>query len=259
LNAIGRAQEILGRDEISPAGREWRARAFELAEALFQSIRMQLSVLRYKAIAIGRGANLDAIDYGLNNRGWLEERFAEIRAMDTESNRLAKISEILNWTNPGPGGFYDDLGDPRQQSHLVMGDGFEKDPEFRGSALIGFGARRPDQGWRVSWYSDAESLFDAPLRMRYTDLDPSAQYKIRVVYGGDMLRVPVRLVANGDVEIHRYRQKASPVAPAEFTVPRQATSKGTLDLEWTRPEGLGGNGRGCQVSEVWLIRVPEGK
>ena len=74
-----------------------------------------------------------------------------------------------------------------------------------------------------------------------------------------MLRVPVRLVANGNVEIHGYQQKPSPVAPAEFTVPRQATSKGTLDLEWTRPAGLGGNGRGCQVSEVWLIRVPEGK
>jgi hypothetical protein len=259
LTAMTRAQEILDRDDLAPGAREYRARAFELAEALFQSIRMQLSVARYKAIAIGRGANLDAIDYGLNNRGWLEERFAEIRAMNTESDRLAKISEILNWTNPGPGGFYDDLGDPRQEAHLVMGEGFEKDPEFRNSALIGFGARRPDQGWRVSWYRDAESLFDAPLRMRYTDLDPTAQYKIRVVYGGDMLRVPVRLVANGNVEIHGYRQKAFPVAPAEFTVPRQATKNGTLDLEWTRPAGLGGNGRGCQVSEVWLIRVPDAK
>ena len=42
-----------------------RARVFELAEALFQSIRMQLSVPRYKAIAVGRGANLDTIDVPL--------------------------------------------------------------------------------------------------------------------------------------------------------------------------------------------------
>ena len=185
LNALTRAQEILDADNLTPRAREWRARTFELAEGLFQSIRMQLSVVRYQAIAVGRGANLDAIDYGLNDRGWLEDRFAEIRALTSEGDRLAKISDILNWTNPGPGGFYDDLGNLRQQPHLVKGEGFDKDPEFRHSALIGFGSRRPDQGWRVSWYRDAESMFDAPLRMHYADLDPAAQYKVRVTYAGD--------------------------------------------------------------------------
>ena len=60
---------FLSSDNLTARAREWRARTFELAEALFQSIRMQLSVVRYQAIAVGRGANLDAIDYGLNNRG----------------------------------------------------------------------------------------------------------------------------------------------------------------------------------------------
>ncbi len=255
MRAMERAQDILDTDAVTWRARERRARVFELAEALFQSIRMQLSVVRYQAIAIGRGANLDAIDYGLNDRAWLENRFTQIRAIDNEHERLAKIDEIVNWTNPGPGGFYDDLGNPRQQPHLVHGEGFDKDPEFRHTALMGFGAR-PDMGWRVSWVTDAESLFDAPLRMRYTDLDPTAHYKIRVVYGGDMRRVPIRLVANGGIEVHPYRQKPYPVAPVEFDVPQQATQSGTLELEWTRPAGLGGNGRGCQVSEVWLIRVP---
>jgi hypothetical protein len=257
LNAIARAQQILDSSNLTLRAREWRARTFELAEALFQSIRMQLSVVRYQAIAVSRGANLDAIDYGLNNRGWLEERFAEIRAMNSESDRLARIADILNWTNPGPGGFYDDLGNVRQQPHLLKGEGSDRDPEFRRSALIGFGARRPDQGWRVSWYRHAESLFDAPLRMHYDELDSSAQYKVRVVYAGDMLGVPIRMVANGKIEIHGYRAKPVPVAPLEFTLPREATRTGKLDLDWTRPAGLGGNGRGCQVAEVWLIRVPQ--
>jgi hypothetical protein len=259
LNAIAKAEEVLNADKLGESARAFRARTFELAEALFQSIRMQLSVIRYQAIAIGRGANLDAIDYGLNNRGWLEQRFAEIRSTNAEADRLARISEILNWTNPGPGGFYDDLGDLRRQPHLVAGEPYDKDPEFRKSPLIGFGGRRPDQGSRVSWYTDAESLFDAPLRMHYDELDPQAQYKIRVVYGGDMSKVPVRLVANGSIEIHGYRQKPMPVAPLEFTIPREATRTGKLDLEFTRPVGLGGNGRGAQVSEVWLIRVAESK
>ena len=52
----------------------------ELAEALYQSIRMQLNVERYKAISLGRGANLDTIDVPLNNRRWLRQRFAELRS-----------------------------------------------------------------------------------------------------------------------------------------------------------------------------------
>jgi len=32
------------------------------------------------------------------------------------------------------------------------------------------------------------------------------------------------------------------------------TAGGQLELRWSREPGLGGNGRGCQVSEVWLIR-----
>ena len=259
LNAIHRAQEVLDTGNLTLRAQEYRARAFELAEALYQSVRMQLSVARYQAIAIGRGANLDAIDFGLNNRGWLEERFAEVRAAGSEPERLAKISEIVEWTNPGPDGYYDDLGDVRRQPHLVKGVGFAKDPESRESALIGFGARRPDEGWRVSWYNHAESLFDAPLRMRYNDLDPTAQYKVRVTYAGDSLRVPIRMVANGNVEIHGYLAKKLPIEPVGFMIPRTATSSGKLDLEWTRPAGLGGNGRGSQVAEVWLMRVAETK
>jgi hypothetical protein len=63
------------------------------------------------------------------------------------------------------------------------------------------------------------------------------------------------MMANGNVEIHGYLAKKLPIEPVEFMIPRTATSSGKLDLEWTRPAGLGGNGRGSQVAEVWLIRV----
>jgi len=228
---IAAAEAVLDFDVRTDKVRELRARVFELAEALFQSIRMQLSVKRYKAIAIDRGANLDAIDRDLNDRVWLK-------------SHIHNVSEILNWTNPGEGGFYDDLGNAGRQPHLVPGE----------STLIGFADRRPDQGSRVSWFNDAESLFDEPLRMRYSGLDPQARYKVRVVYGGDMVKVPVRLAANGNIEIHPYLPKPNPPAPLEFDIPGEATRGGTLMLEWTRPPGLGGNGRGCQVAEVWLIK-----
>ncbi len=250
--AMAAAEQTLEEDAATPSAREFRSRAFELAEALFQSIRMQLSVVRYQAIAIGRGANLDAIDYPLNDRIWLENRFAEIRQLKTEPERLAKLDEIVNWTNPGPGGFYDDLGNAAAQPHLLTGEGFAKDPELRHTAFIGWGNPSPNRGGRVSTYDQAETLFDEPLRMRYADLDPAAQYKIRVSYGAG--RGTIRLFANGKTQIHDYVNKQSLPPVAEFEIPREATKTGTLTLEWTRPEGRGGAGGGNQVSEVWLVR-----
>jgi hypothetical protein len=42
----------------------------------------------------------------------------------------------------------------------------------------------------------------------------------------------------------------------EFTIPAEATADSTLKLSWTREPGLGGNGRGCEVAEVWLMQIP---
>ncbi len=118
---------------------------------------------------------------------------------------------------------------------------------------MGFGLE-PRRGARVSWYTQAETLGDTPLRMRYTGLDRTAGYKVRIVYSVDAPKIPVRLVANGTYEIHGFREKPMPMAPIEFDIPQAATASGELMLEWTKPTGGGGNGRGVQVAEIWLIR-----
>jgi hypothetical protein len=251
LAAMKQAEAILERSDTEKVGTAWRARVHELAEALFQSIRMQLSVERYQAISVGRGANLDTLDVPLNNRRWLRQQFAEIRDLALESDRLKRIDALVNWTDPGPGGFYDDLGNLARQPHLVRGPGFARDPAFLQSSLVGF-AYLPE--WRLSWCQHAEALFDAPLQMRYTDLDPRAQYTVRVVYAGDSLRTRIRLAANDGVEVHPLLQKAIPVRPVEFAIPKAATVGGTLTLTWYQEAGRGGNGRGCQVAEVWLLK-----
>ena len=151
-----------------------RARVFELAEALFQSIRMQLSVEKYKAIGVGRGANLDLIDAPLSNAPWLRKQFADRVPIDT----------ILNWTNPGPGGFYDDLGDPLNQPHLVRGQQFATDPAYLNGAMTTFANRRYTTPLRMSWWTEAQTMNDYPLQLRYTGLDRAAKYRLRVIYGG---------------------------------------------------------------------------
>jgi len=256
LAAMGEAETILERAVTQPVSQQWRARVFELAEALYQSIRAQLSVPRYKAIAVDRGANLDSIDVPLNDRPWLLYRFGEIRKLASEAERLRAIDEIVNWTNPGPGGFYDDLGNLTRQPHLVRGLGAEKDPDFRQSSVVGIAEGRFSLiPWRYSWKNHAESLFDAPLEMHYRDLDPSAQYKLRVVYAGERA-LGIRLVADDKHEIHPLIKQEFPPKPMEFDIPVAATQDGELRLKWYRTPGLGGSGRGCQVAEVWLIRKP---
>lgn len=251
LAAMAEAEAILDRAVTRPVSPDYRARVFELAEALYQSIRMQLSVERYAAIAVGRGANLDTIDLPLNNGPWLKQRFSELRQLADEADRLAGIAAILNWTNPGPGGFYDDLGHPARQPHLVRGPGFSEDPAFLESALTGFSYQR---GGRTSWQRHAESLYDAPLTLQYRHLDPGARYRVRVTYAGDSPRQKIRLFANDAIEVHPFLAKEQPVRPVEFDLPPEATAEGELTLRWYREPGQGGNGRGCQVAEVWLIK-----
>jgi hypothetical protein len=228
----GAAAATLDRAVKEPVAPEWHARIFELAEALFQSIGMQLSVPRYKAIGVDRGATLDTLDVPLNNRLWLERQFSEARG------DAAAIDRILNRTDPGPGGFYDDLGDVTRQPHLV-----------RGSNSLEYHAH-----WPKSWWTYAESFYDEPLQMRYTGLDPAAQYRVRVVYAGDSPGRKIRLVAGDGIEVHPPMLKPQPVAPIEFDIPRAATAKGELNLSWYREPGLGGNGRGCEVAEIWLMK-----
>jgi hypothetical protein len=251
--ALEQAAAILGRASPGTVSADRRARVFELAEALFQSIRMQLSVARYKAIAVGRGTTLDTIDVPLNNRVWLEDQLAAIGKLEGEEDRLRGIEALLGRTDPGPGGFYDDLGDPARQPHLVRGPAFAEDPDFRRSTLAGFG-RRP--GWPLAWCQNAQSHYDAPVVLHYDALDPEARYRVRVVYAGDNFRTRVRLDAEGR-EVHPLIAKPDPVRPIEFDIPAAATGHGALTLRWTQEPGQGGNGRACQVAEVWLIRKDE--
>jgi hypothetical protein len=249
--AMRTARAILEQGESEAVAPDLRARLFELAEALYQSIRMQLSVSKYKAIAIGRGTSQDTVDMALNNHGWLERRLDAVVPLSTEEARLKAIDAVLNWTNPGPGGFHDDLGDPLNRPHLAPGTSFDQDPAFLKGVLTGF-----DQhpAWRRSWCRHAGALYDRPVRMRYTGLDREATYKVRIVYTGDMFQAKIRLTANDAIEIHPLLLKPRDMTPLEFDIPGVATREGNLNLSWYCEPGRGGNGRGCQVAEVWLIR-----
>jgi hypothetical protein len=249
------AQRILEQAMLEPAGSPLRNRVRELGEALFQSIHMQLAVNRYRGEAVERAANLETLETPITDIGWLRAQIAVIGKLPSANEQVAAIRKLLERTDPGPDGFYDELGNLSNRPHLVLGAGSKEDPELRASVLTGFnypdhlGDRAP-----MAWKCWAGSLYDAPLRMRYTDLDPEAAYRIRIVYNGGGRHIRVKLTANEKYEVHPLMERPSPQRPVEFDLPREATSTGELNLAWTREQGLGGNGRGCEVCEVWVMR-----
>ena len=253
LQAISNASIALAKPDVLE-GAQTRARVFELAEALFQSIHMQLSVSKYKAIGIRRGANLDLIDFPLSNAPWLLKRFAEIKALTDESERLAKIESIVNWSNPGKGGFYDDLGKAGAQPHLVKGSTYAEDPAMQRAPASGMVVKSRTHEARISSCTYAETIHDYPLEMFYPTLDKNTPYRLRIVYGPEGAG-NIKLVANDNIEIHPMRPKDMNYQPLEFDIPTEATKSGSLKLKWNRPPGIGGSGRGTQVAEVWLMPI----
>ena len=258
LIAMEQAKDILDKAVLKNVSGDWRQRVFELAEALFQSTHMQLSVKKYFAASTDRGANLDLINYPLNDRLWLEEQFTRIAHIDNEQGRLNEIEKITNWKNPGPGGFYDDLGDLGNQPHLVLEESYKNDPSAYHSPFVGstLSVREwdsiPLQGmnFRVSWCQYVHTLYGYPLKMHYSDLDKTAQYEVKVTY---LSTTPIRLMAN-DIMVHDYTARADEIGPVSFDIPPEATKDGDLTLQWNAEIGKGGAGRGCQIAEVWLIK-----
>lgn len=253
--AMKEAMEILNKARLERVSEDWRQRVFELAEALFQSIRMQLSVDKYHAISVERGANLDLIDRPLNNRNWLEEMFDRIVLLTDEDERLVEIERILNWENPGPGGFYTDFGDFGNNPHLVPGKSYREDPGFWHSPFIGWRVRTPQtQTWRTSWKRYIHTLFETPLKMHYPDLDRHARYQVKIIY----LRGPVQLMANDDIIVHDYIDMPNfTIEPRIFDIPYEATRGGSLTLTWNMEPGRGSTGRGNKIAEMWLFKKQE--
>ena len=196
---------------------------------------MQLSVPLYKAISVGRGATLDTVDVPLNNRDWLKIQFAAIRKLDGEEARQSEIDAIVNWTNPGPGGFYDDLGDPLGRPHLVMGIAYDKDPAFLHAPQTGFDW---DPDWRRSWCRHAGALFDETLRMHYAGLDPEAAVQAasrlhRRHVSGQAAPGGRRVPRNSPVSAETPRHEAAGIR----ICPARRPSTGTLDLTWHAEKG----------------------
>lgn len=180
------------------------------------------------------------LDFAMNDLVWLQDKLGSVTA-DTPAEETAKlVDEVLEWQNPGPGGFYDDGGDPGNEPHLVLGDDYVM--EYMGPL-------------RHSQTQFAYNFADTPgVIFEYEGLDPQAGYVVRVDYvTTGRMKGNVMLVAgtNGEHEIHGPLDMPHHVPERhEYAIPPAAYADGKLRLNFKG----GGKGRGPLVSELWVIR-----
>ncbi len=261
------AQAALVSAQPSPTEKQEHARLLTLADQLFHDWGLQLSVPLYHAENWERGANLDRIDTPLNDAAWLHHAIQLALEEPSEASRIASLEAIAHWQHPTRGTFYDDLGDPANEPHLVRGKGWSRDPEFYETANDSIADRtlaaNPSASgdpstalpWRLSWITYAETLYETPLTLVYTHLNPLIGYHVRITYAGEDYALPLRLTAN-DIEVHPARMRQSNPETVEFALPAAAINTRTLKLTWSGPQGSGGSGRGRQVAEVWILPQP---
>lgn len=232
-------------DTESPR-QETRAAIFDLCERLHQSIGYQSSVEKYGANNAQRSAVLDFVDFPLNNRWWYEDQFKEIRALGSDAEKLERLNVIATWENPGPGSFYDDIGNVAQSDHVLRGESLSTDPLMRRHM-------NPDFMWwddgrsrlRQSWVSK----MDWPMGLRYDDVDPEADYVVRTTGLSQCL-----LRVNGErVQPTIDGKKVGEIK--EFPVPKELYKDGTIILTFDVPDEPGINWRDAsRLTEVWLIK-----
>lgn len=261
VESLKQARAILESAWKKPILPDYQAKCHALADSLFKSIGAQLTIKKHGAMS-GRGNFIDLINMPLNDAPWLLDQFNQAEKVTDDVGRLKKIQEILHRTDPGPGGFYDHFGDPESWHRVVPTLPWKEDPGSLQSPRIGFGVGLVGEEWvdeiqatgfkgqvtpRV-WMKQAKTLYDQPLKIHYDELDPKADYRIRIAYTG-RFRSRMKMTTDDGQVIHDFI-KTGETPIYEFDLPKAAIADGQVTFIWTCGEGE----RGSQVTEIWLIR-----
>ncbi len=266
LKAVDDARSTLLLAKEKPVAQNLKNRCLPLADSLFRSFGAQLTIKKHHGMS-GRGNFIDNIDIPLNDALWLLDQLNRIEKLTGEELRFAEIHKIMHRTDPGPGGFYDNLGSPSSWQRIKAQKSWQEDPGSLESPRVSFGVGLQGVEWvdeivakgfegqttPLAWMNQINSLYFTPLVMEYTELDPNATYMLRVAYTG-RFRSKMKLEANG-ILIHDFiRMGKQPIF--EFQLPKEVTQSGKITFTWNCAQNDKGEGeRGSQVSEVWLMKT----
>lgn len=225
--------------KANPSNRGFEQRIVALYEDLFKSISLQSDMKKYGGSGPERGCSLEFLNYPLNNRWWLEDEFKKVVALPDVAAQWARLEELRTWENPGPGSFYDDLGNLSKDPHVFRE--FGTMPMSGGFAWWDEGYSRTRLSWQVtSWPREG---------MKYERLDPEASYVLRFSGFGDMK------VTADDKELTATRYGKENGDIKEYPVPKELTADGTLLVMPSREQLPGVNWRQQpRLAEAWLIK-----
>ena len=244
--AMDAALAILKQAETDPTRPDLRQRIEELSAALFQSISLQSSVTKHQASGKERGCFLDFVDHPLNNRWWLEDEFKTIANLASDGDRRARLETLRTWEHPGPGSFYDSVGNPGKATHVVVGDITNVGESLDHTPIpeILFwenGSSRKKPAWMC--------IMNWPTAMRYTGLDPDGDYVIRTTGNREC-----RLSIDGE-RIMPTLDRQAVGEFKEFPVPKKHLADREITLTFERPSEPQLNWREqSRLSELWLIK-----
>ena len=225
----------------------WRDKIITLFEELFQSIRLQSSVPKYKASGYERGCSLDFLDYPLNNRWWLEDQFKKVKDLADENLKVKQLRSLALWEHPDRGSFYDHLGHIGASPHVLRGEGLNTDPNMERNS-------NPGYWWWNNGFSrqrlSFQTTMDWPMALVYDALDPSARYVLRMTgYGQALTKADGQLLKATlyGKEIGEFK---------EFPIPKELTADGKLVITWDKPadEGHLNWRQQSRIAEAWLLK-----
>ncbi len=243
--AMNKAKDILEEAARNNVDTILRNRIVTLCDELFHSIGLQTSVKKYKASGEERGAVLDFLDYPLNDRWWMEDRFDAIKKMP-DSEQIAALMKIANWEHPGQGSYYDDIGNVSKSPHVIRGESWVTDPLSRKQDTPNF------DWWDNGFSRERHSFISSmrwPLALEYNGLDSTASYTVRVTgYGECLLKIngqpiPHSLYEKGIGEIKEFPVPADLVKNRKITVTFGDIHEDNIN--WRKQS---------RVTEVWLIK-----
>lgn len=236
--AMKNAIAILARPDTDPVRPDLRRRLVEFFDDLYTTIKFQSSVERYHAIHPQRACMLDFMDYPLNNRWWLEDEFHKVSTLPTLEGRWERLQELRTWQNPGPGSFYDNIGNLAESPRVV------RSPERKGDSGSYWWWDNGMSRLRLSWL-----VTGTPGSLEYTNLDPGATYRVRFTGFGDL-----KPVADGQkLEATYYETEAHTFK--EFPVPAELVKDGKLSVTFEDVTLEGVNWRlQPRLSEAWLLK-----
>jgi hypothetical protein len=239
----------------------------------------EMRAIRESAIQIGeegdrrfgvRNEGFLNLDTDLVGLGWYSKQLQQAK-LSNPNTKAKRIREAAYYSDPGPGGFYDNLGewDSGLAPHLVKGWSYSPS---HSPAALSF-SNHPSQNTMAFTLEEEEGI-----TLEFTDLDPAALYTIRfsLVRPEFLPRYadyqPQKTESIYADEVSLVKDLELPLREAEFfeyEIPHEVTSDGQLKVVFRKGAGVGElpapqlqvwkntDGWGTLCSEVWLSKTSE--